>query len=503
MDLSIAKSIYEHAKVVKNNKVVSDAERVIEEYSVFQRDNPSLPYIAPFCGLDHTGPLIKILTQHGEDKIDTIIKVFEHIFCSNENLIITKAPVRSSHLKNPTTIKTPINKEPIHRMKQQNLEKNQELTLFLDSILKETKFMETEWLEFKRFNSRPDLDNFGKILAGLANTAFINNVAFAYLIIGIDDLKAEICGTKIKTVSEGWKSFEKKLRQSFQPSLEFEVDEFDYKNDPQKHIVIIKIHAASDKPVAYCGESFIRHGDKTVPLTDFPNYQNIFLNSTQQTVIDNSITIIIQNPQIIFKIKNEKKSCIKLIIELIIALLSVSGVSSIITISCDNSDKKMVEFNTPINNQNNSLNQSPIVNGDATINYYANNDSKENHYNTKDSMITSSQSVNKEISYSSSKAIEKVIDKKKRDVEETACLLYRDAMQINPNANHVIGSLKSLVFNYNRFAKKIKLDTVEHKGKFHEQSYGLGSIGDSSSHMLPFIIFNVEKFIKINNINCN
>lgn len=77
MDLSIAKSIYEHAKVVKNNKIASDAERVIEEYSRFRRDNPSLPYIDPFCKLDHTGPLIKLLNRHGEDKIDAIIKALE------------------------------------------------------------------------------------------------------------------------------------------------------------------------------------------------------------------------------------------------------------------------------------------------------------------------------------------------------------------------------------------------------------------------------------------
>ena len=202
--------------------------------------------------------------------------------------------------------------------------------------------------------------------------------------------------------------------------------------------------------------------------------------------------------------RKSKKIDIKWIIKLVVAILFGSSVSGLIVISCISCEKNSLEIHAFTNEQNNSHNQSPIVNGDfVTFNYNFYNDSKENISDTKKPTILSSQSINEDSYSSSSKITGEVIDKKKTELEQTACLLYREAMRINPDANHVIGNLKSLVFNYNKFAKKVKYDTVEHKGKFYEQSYGLGSIGDSSSHMLPFIIFNVEKFIKTNNINCD
>lgn len=514
MDLSLATSIYERAKVVKNNKIAAQAEKVIEEYSAFQKNNPDLPTIAPFCELDYNG-LLRLLTHHGEEKIDTIIEALDPLIpkFNDEECLKGKASIQSRVFKEPVVVKFYDEKK---------------LSSLLDTFLKVTNYKEMEWIEFKTDFLRRETDYLGKLFSSLSNAACLKNVQYAYLIYGVKESKREINGTKFSTASKIWQTIEDELRQKCVPNLNFEIIEFNYKENRQQHIIIFKIQAAGAKPIAYCGKSFIRQDDKVIPLEDFPNLLKKLSNPKQQPIIDNSISVILQSPQFFFLIdpknvntpfNNPKKTTedsnnkskkidikriVKIIIKIIIGILFGTGATGLFVKSCISYEKKSIEINASANEQNNSHNQSPIVYGDhATLNYNLCNDSKENISNTKESTILSSHSINEDSYSSSSKTTGEVVDKKKTELEQTACLLYREAMRINPDANHVIGNLKSLVFNYNKFAKKIKYDTVEHKGKFHEQPYGLGSIGDSSSHMLPFIIFNVENFLKVNNINCD
>jgi len=538
MDLSIAKSIYEYAKVVKNNKVVSDAERVIEEYSVFQRDNPSLPYIAPFCGLDHTGPIIKILTHHGEDKINAIIDALEPLIpkLNDDEYLIGKATIRSGALKGPVTIKIPKNQESVRQIEKQNEERNKtkELSLFLDSILKEANFRETEWLEFKTNYSRIESERLGRILSGLSNTASVKNVQYAYLIYGINEPKREISGTNFNTESNAWKNIELELRQSFNPSIKYEILEFNYNENPQQHIVIFKIYAAGGEPVAYCGVPFFRKDDKTIPLKDYPDLLKNISNSASQQPIDNNIIVIIQQPKFIFNINsgnttidsnntnsnnnidnspntnigsnnqievNSKESNIKWLVTFLVSIMALLFGDGIYIKYCSNTETKTIVSSSSTD----ALNYS----SEAT---YANHDSNEINSNHPTDSVKGilSDTINhlkKDTLLLVRKDTVIVIQKdttinnlKNISLINEACVLYHDAKSIYPDGVHIAGDVESLANSFNKFAKKIKNDKIELCNTFDD---GIGTLTECGRKILKTVKRELEIYIRNNQINCN
>ena len=167
---------------------------------------------------------------------------------------------------------------------------SQELTSFLESILEKAKSRgsagELEWLEFKtnigESHTSITYDRLGEYLSGLANAACIKDVAYAYLILGIEDGSWDICGTNLQMETAEWKkqSYELWLRRGLDPSLSFVVEEFDYNDNPQQHIVVFTIPAASGEPIAFYGKEFVRIGSNLTNLKEYPDYLRKIYNST-------------------------------------------------------------------------------------------------------------------------------------------------------------------------------------------------------------------------------
>lgn len=165
----------------------------------------------------------------------------------------------------------------------------QELTTFLDSILNKAQTRgsagELEWLEFKtnigESHTSITYERLGEYLSGLANAACIKDVAYAYLILGVEDGSWNVCGTNLRMNQAKWKnqSYELWLRRGLDPSLSFSVDEFDYHDNPDHHVVIFKIPAASGNPVAFYGKQFFRIGSNLTNLKEYPDYLRKIYNS--------------------------------------------------------------------------------------------------------------------------------------------------------------------------------------------------------------------------------
>lgn len=528
MDLTLARSIYERAIAVKKSKNAATAESISNEYLAFQAVNPYLPYVAPFIALNHYGSIIKLLDSEGEKTIDSIINALKPLFLdSNGNdFFIGKIP-KDAGLKNFDTIKISKNQETVRHIEKENAErkKNKELSLFLDSILKEAYFSETEWLEFKTNFSIEGYEYLGRIFSSLSNTARLYNLQFAYLIYGIYEPKKEISGTNLNTESKAWQKIEQELRQRFNPSIKYEILEFNYNENPQQHIVIFKIYAASDKPVAYRGESFFRRGDKTVALKDFPNHLNFFSNSKKQTVINNNITIIIQKPQVIFNIKiensnnningspntnigsnnqidiNSKESNIKWLVTLLVPIIALLFGDGIYIKYCSNAETKTIVSSSSTN----TLNYS----SEATC---ANHDSNEinSNYPSDSVKATLSDTINrlkKDTLLLVRKDTVIVIQKdtitnnlKNISLINEACVLYHDAKSIYPDGVHIAGDVESLANSFNKFAKKIKSDKIELCSKFDD---GLGTLTECGRKILKTVKRELEIYIRNNKINCN
>lgn len=128
---------------------------------------------------------------------------------------------------------------------------------------------ETEWIEFKHnFHSNEEI---GERISALANSAYLCNMPFGYIVYGIDDNTHDIIGTDLygKQRMVGNEELESWLSTRLNPRIDFEIiDDFDYEDCG--HVCIFKIPATVNRPVSFLHEKFVRVGSITRKLKDFP-----------------------------------------------------------------------------------------------------------------------------------------------------------------------------------------------------------------------------------------
>ena len=128
--------------------------------------------------------------------------------------------------------------------------------------------IENEWLEFKHNFHSPE--EIGESISALANGACLQNQTFGYLIFGVQDVTHQILGTtfKAKSHKRGNEDLEHWLATRLNPRIDFSVFEFDY--DADRHISIFIIPSAKTQPVEFLHNAYIRIGNVTRKLSEFP-----------------------------------------------------------------------------------------------------------------------------------------------------------------------------------------------------------------------------------------
>lgn len=126
---------------------------------------------------------------------------------------------------------------------------------------------ETEWVEFKRNNDKPEL--IGEYISSLSNSAALHGKQTAYLVWGVSDEEHEIVGTEFKPsqTKHNSQELENWLLQKLSPKIDFYFYEFIVED---KSVVILEIQAASHTPVQFSGTEFLRIGSYKKKLRDFP-----------------------------------------------------------------------------------------------------------------------------------------------------------------------------------------------------------------------------------------
>jgi len=152
---------------------------------------------------------------------------------------------------------------------------NQELTLLIDELILKEK--ELDWLEFKKGNAT-DNQRLGRYISGLSNAANLANQNFAYLIFGIQDKTLEIVGTNFNYHNRKEKGSELDfyIRRNLSPSIGFEHFVCNYN---QLKLEIFKIPAASNLPVYFENEAWVRISSSLVELKKYPDHLKRILNS--------------------------------------------------------------------------------------------------------------------------------------------------------------------------------------------------------------------------------
>ena len=135
----------------------------------------------------------------------------------------------------------------------------------LEELVKQPK--ESEWVEFKHnFHSAEEI---GERISALSNGACIHHQDYGYLVFGVEDGSHQIAGTtfKAKTARHKKEDLEHWLAQRLNPRIDFEIQEFDYKD---KHISMYVIPATHNQPVEFMHKAYIRVATITRNLNEFP-----------------------------------------------------------------------------------------------------------------------------------------------------------------------------------------------------------------------------------------
>jgi ATP-dependent DNA helicase RecG len=126
---------------------------------------------------------------------------------------------------------------------------------------------ETEWVEFKQNDSRPD--DIGEYLSALSNSAALHGKQTAYIVWGVEDGSHNIVGTNFKPRLEknGGQELESWLTIHLAPRINFKIHEFTFES---KNIVIFEVPRADYVPVRFMSIEYIRVGSYKKKLVEFP-----------------------------------------------------------------------------------------------------------------------------------------------------------------------------------------------------------------------------------------
>ena len=126
---------------------------------------------------------------------------------------------------------------------------------------------ETEWVEFKTSQNNPQ--DIGEYISALSNGAAINGKPSAYLVWGIEDNTHAIVGTtfSLHEESRGNAPLEHWLSRRLNPRINFQYHEIEIDG---RTVALMVIDSATDRPVAFDNDEFIRVGSVKTKLREHP-----------------------------------------------------------------------------------------------------------------------------------------------------------------------------------------------------------------------------------------
>jgi len=159
---------------------------------------------------------------------------------------------------------------------------------YLMSIIKELRKLpgETEWVEFKGNNSKPE--EIGEYISALANSAALAGKVNAYMMWGIENDSHEIIGTAFKPgiVKVGNEELENWLIRLLSPKVNFCFYPLDF---DELSVVLLEVGAAFRHPVRFKNDAFVRVGSYKKKLIDHPEKERDLWRTFDQSPFEKDI----------------------------------------------------------------------------------------------------------------------------------------------------------------------------------------------------------------------
>jgi len=137
---------------------------------------------------------------------------------------------------------------------------------------------ERSWIEFKHNNGDPD--RIGRYVSALSNAAVLADEPYGYLLWGVEDSTGEVVGTSFEphAAKKGNQSLQLWLANHTQPTPAIDFYEM---HRGELRLVLMRVQAASSTPVRFESKTFIRIGEATPPLGDYPELEKKMWSALQ------------------------------------------------------------------------------------------------------------------------------------------------------------------------------------------------------------------------------
>ena len=148
---------------------------------------------------------------------------------------------------------------------------------------------ETEWIEFKENNSDPEM--IGQRISALANSAALLQQSHAYFVWGIQDGSLSVVGTSLRPHAEkrGNEPLESWLAHNLAPCPDFRFQE--ETTESGARLVFLEIPAAAYQPVRFKDLAYIRVGETTKKLHDYPEKERALWKVFENTPYEKRIAM--------------------------------------------------------------------------------------------------------------------------------------------------------------------------------------------------------------------
>lgn len=153
---------------------------------------------------------------------------------------------------------------------------------------------ETEWVEFKENNGDPDM--IGQRISALANSAALLQQANAYFVWGIQDGTLDPVGTTFRphTDKRGNEPLESWLAHNLAPCPDFRFHEYTSKDEIR--FVLLNIPAAAYQPIRFKDIAYLRVGETTKKLHDYPEKERALWKVFEKTPFEKRIALHTASP---------------------------------------------------------------------------------------------------------------------------------------------------------------------------------------------------------------
>lgn len=159
-----------------------------------------------------------------------------------------------------------------------------ELLKMLNELIRQT--IETEWIEFKHNNYKPE--DIGEYISALSNSACLHKKQYGYLVFGVENETHKIIGTSFqpRKTKIGNQALENWLATQLNPRIDFEIFEFNYQ---EFSVVIFRIDATKHTPISFKGVEYIRIGSYKKKLKDHPEKERKIWQLTDEGIFEKGI----------------------------------------------------------------------------------------------------------------------------------------------------------------------------------------------------------------------